>query len=363
MTEIIIHCGLSKTGSSSIQKYFELNKDALVDLGFYYPTGIEDYKSGNIFVNATNPDINKILSDINQFILNAEKKSCKKILLSSENFSTIPKIFLDELLLKLKTIKCKIKFIIIERDPYEWYFSSWLQSIKMMNNSNWIHSSLLPDPDFSLHPLLTKNYLQKHADFEIISFNYDDVKSNLVESLLKALGLPKVKGHEDVYENKSLSAEEVFVSMLINRTFNSPHFSKNILSNIKFKQEKKFFFINKEALNCINIFCKKNSLGISKFQYQNHEPSSYLDIRNLLSSESITFLDLLEIITSNIYNYPQQASSHLVNVHIDSFFKLHCPEDFDPQLYLLINVDLIKANVDPYEHYVNFGSFEKRRYK
>jgi hypothetical protein len=363
MNEIIIHCGLSKTGSSSIQKYFELNRDTLVELGLYYPPVIDNYNSGNIFVNSTNPDIEKMVSDIGQYLLDAKKKSCNKILLSSENISTIPKNYLEKFLLKLETIECKIKFIIIERDPYEWYFSSWLQSIKMMNNSNWIDASLLPDPDFSLHPLLTKNYLQKHNAFEILSFNYNDIKTSLVENVLKALELPIPEFQKEVYENRSLSAEEVFVSRLINRAFNFPFISKNILAKFKCNNDKKFFFVDKESLACINGFCNRNNLAISKFKFEDHEPSSYLDIRNSLSTESIAFLDLLEIICLNVYDYSKQASSQLVNIHADSYFKLLCPEDFDPQLYLLINTDLIKANVDPYEHYVNFGSIEKRRYK
>jgi hypothetical protein len=39
------------------------------------------------------------------------------------------------------------------------------------------------------------------------------------------------------------------------------------------------------------------------------------------------------------------------------------PNDFDPEIYLLLNPDVSKANMDPYVHYKNHGKFEGRRFK
>jgi predicted metalloprotease len=39
------------------------------------------------------------------------------------------------------------------------------------------------------------------------------------------------------------------------------------------------------------------------------------------------------------------------------------PSDFDPDVYLLLNPDVSKANMDPYFHYTNHGKFEGRRFK
>jgi hypothetical protein len=41
---------------------------------------------------------------------------------------------------------------------------------------------------------------------------------------------------------------------------------------------------------------------------------------------------------------------------------MNVPENFNPEIYLQLNPDLVSAGVDPFQHYIDFGSNEGRLY-
>ncbi|WP_174614879.1 hypothetical protein [Virgibacillus ihumii] len=151
--EVILHVGLSKTGTSSIQStlYNEGNNKLLLKEGILYPRCWEQSNHGNILLSpfSTNPEtvgpnkFPKILSkeeieekdklNLNKFETALSKCTANKLIISGEVISSISRENIGKLKKYLMDIgfnKVKFKIMIYTRNPVTWAVSTIQQQFK-----------------------------------------------------------------------------------------------------------------------------------------------------------------------------------------------------------------------------------------
>jgi hypothetical protein len=55
------------------------------------------------------------------------------------------------------------------------------------------------------------------------------------------------------------------------------------------------------------------------------------------------------------------VSSRLKSIDWANSHHASIPENFDPVAYLILNKDLLNSQEKPFEHYIRYGQFERRR--
>lgn len=77
------------------------------------------------------------------------------------------------------------------------------------------------------------------------------------------------------------------------------------------------------------------------------------------------YLDALKIaITfySNLYDNARELAINKLKLYATSEYKMLVPVQFDLFTYLILNKDVLFANIDPYKHYYEYGVNEQRIY-
>ena len=255
--KIILHIGQSKTGTSAIQAYLTLNKEKLLEQGFYFPmiraSGIQlNSGSHNSLADAVagkksfpNVDYTKFL---NECIIHAKGKNIKNILLSGEHFyGGEPRIWdlksTDEYLPlyaeKVERVKKwlsghDVSIILYLRPQVDWLASSVGQCVK--------HEKLITQEEIFktdekifelLRPLLDYNKL---ANIWGNAFGFNAVqigiynKSTLISQdavpdFLHRIGanLGELPRPLKQSVNKSFSAIQIAVKRLLNATPKNKH--------------------------------------------------------------------------------------------------------------------------------------------
>jgi len=130
--EILVHIGIGKTGTSSIQTMLFENRDLLKDHSIYFPTkGLYQYAHHNIALYAKDDMPHHTKSLIKEIINDFELSNCQTMILSSEQFSYSRPLYVDTFASLL--INYDVKIIFYVRRQVEYIYSSFLQKVKEGN--------------------------------------------------------------------------------------------------------------------------------------------------------------------------------------------------------------------------------------
>jgi hypothetical protein len=244
-----------------------------------------------------------------------------------------------------------VKIILYVRELYGFSWSYYQQDVKNARQP--------PDPDHSknIPPLNLDFWLRSSFKDRLILINFDVHKKDLLLSFFKRLNLPvskiNIKGLEQV--NRSLSESEhnilnAFVSLrpdFYRRKISDRFIEKNpTADNFRYydpKWAQKIYHHNMAALIKANSLLPKNE----KLPTAPFNPPKYTTTwnkKNILPEDVKTVLEVLGV-------------EHTFR---ESSFKKLCPKGFDMYKYLALNPDVMVAEVDPYQHYVQHGQQEKR---
>lgn len=419
---IIIHMGLPKTGTTAIQLFLEKNSDTLTDFGFFYPQfkgskSTNNLTSGNgydlclkVMAQSINPDVLKktIVNYINDQCKYAESIGCDNIIISSEAFCDLSennlRLFLS--FLPNKNNYC-YKFIIIKREPYTWFFSSWLQNVKRNGGMNWLDKSLCDDIDFALRPLNAENIIRSSEFIDSIHIlDYELTKTKLVDNFLKIIGIDVKRLHESGIPielnsgiNRSLTKREFINCFSVNKFSNgnvelselSEVMSLQLVQVVDDKPQKPFFFLDNKVRDKIYEYCEAKGISHTKIssnfieskgnynsfmnvvlgkkpkstenEYKVEEIHSEDDFFNSLSSDEIYYIESLKVVISyysNLYKKARELAVHKINLYSNSEYKKLVPDNFNAFIYLIIHEDVLFYHVDPYKHYYEYGATEQR---
>jgi hypothetical protein len=249
MIEVIIHMGLPKTGTSSIQKTLHTNRDLLIKKGIIYPQThkvngeIDDSIINHIHILAdithnepetfyantlleySREDINKILEQFNNNLISEVKeKNFKKIIISAESISN----FNINKLKKMKKYFEKMlgnnilfKIILCVRNPIDWHSSAKQQLIKSGLDSKenlFKHHKNLED----LYRSRIENIEKTFGINSLCVYKFEDAvkdSDGFTQFFFKKMGIANeiIQKMKIEFVNESISAEALGIIEFINK--------------------------------------------------------------------------------------------------------------------------------------------------
>lgn len=385
---MILHPGGAKTGSSAIQNFLFSHSSTLKNLGFSYanspvPSHAFEITSGNgvgliELLNAEEPKAERIERCIETYF-----NGLDKAIISSEEFETLTEEGWKLLMEHCNALGVRTKIIFFVRNIASLAVSAYDQTVKRhgewreinewINGFSWSHYETL------------KHISIFFSSSDVQVFSYDAERLHLLSTFLKALELAEYDFSHDainlnVTVNRSLGGSERDCLRLANKLFGvlysqdiSDHFiytrpiiksEPEVLSepSIRFLEEK-----YREAADWINKYyfsgCPVVSVCNPEFANDPINSQSIGERISDLQAKDIFIAWLLDKLSKPQGDIAQIFCHCLRNIDWNNAWHPFVPDDFDPFAYLLNNLDLVIANVRPYEHFVAFGRNEGRAYK
>ncbi len=383
---MIFHVGLPKTGTTAIQACLDQRPEQLLQAGFWLPGRREQMadacaKSGNGFelflkVNSGEPGRSAWDDGIETYFRTVEEEAkaagCDQILFSSESFSTLTRERWESFATVLKKRDSECLFVLFEREPYSWCFSSWLQQVRRCGVTGWLgfHLRSPANVHHSVYPLATRHILEglfghRH---QVRAFCFEDHKRDLLATFLSAIGYQGADDWPRQRINPAMTAEEFFLFYHLNK-LSKGNLELSVamldwLAQNPIATRTKFFFCDPAVQ--ASIYAYLDERGVS---YHRRE---YLDAPNLTEEEFLARFSDLERLTvaffsrvsDYFFGYQRRIARLIENklrMHATSPFRAEVPTAFDPVWYLLLHNDVLLHDVDPYRHYAQHGQKEGRR--
>lgn len=276
-TEIVLHIGAPKTGTSAIQRLLLSQRSKLRSCGFYYPVHGLDSNG----VSGGHSDIGKALLEgdlakgkliLDSYIQEAKKNNLV-LLLSAESFYRFPEQFSKMLVDK------RVYVICFTRNPLDSIRSNYNQLVKR-HFSNLTLKEFCNQVMIREDPYLTGDILFKWKElfskemFRVIPYIRKGKLSNYSEiKLLESIGLPKTivstKLRNNTLVNKSYTPSALEFKRLVNcsvdRSFSEFHDSLDLILQ-KYSDESDEVWTSTKSLVEPELFEKMNEYFIEKVQ-------------------------------------------------------------------------------------------------
>jgi hypothetical protein len=395
---LYVHPGLSKTGSTAIQKYLYENSDSLKRIGYYYPLSgkeqcyiSDSFRSSgngsNFYVNLNRNSLDpkkkyEIAIDfMSAWIDGAITHGCSNIIISSESLCLLSQDDLEVIIRARRELDIELNFIYFIRNPYDWLFSSWLQATKRSAQIKWLSESFNDSKDSELLPLSFPQKIQglMHPR-HYVEHKYEEVRRNLIFTFLNSLDMPEavlqsLPKPQETIVNRSLTRYEFALFFFANKASGGNQQLSQLLSSLiadDNANQGEFYFVDNYSIDRVIKWCSsfspcvldayKESLGRMTEQAK---PMSEDDFTNSLSTDQRNVIRFIEIITmfyGNIISEANKLALHKRKIYSDSEYLKKVPADFNVFIYLVLNQDVLFSNVDPYRHYYERGQIENRSY-
>jgi hypothetical protein len=219
MAQIILHIGLRKTGTTSIQKFLHTNHETLLQHNILYPESGLPIK-GSIYAHhdlAT--AITGVRPSSNLFCWETLKEEIslnedKIVFISSEIFSVANPYQIEQL--RRNLAGHKVKVLIYLRDPFNFMISLYKEQIRAHNE----YRNFKKFSQLNLH-LIDYDSLIKHwklifGDSNIILKNYDELAQDdlLIKNLLESLDLGNCYSEFTFNDKANVSPKDEVVIMI-----------------------------------------------------------------------------------------------------------------------------------------------------
>lgn len=372
---IYLHIGMTKTGSSAIQAYLSKNAGLMGAHGIDYPfPEAESVISSGVCTGNLLHVMQRLASSqkLEMSISMMGEKYIIPVLSHAINNSGRDRIlFSGEFMSKHLSMRSidsisenfashKITVICCVRDVYYHYLSAWKQGVKVGQTS-------LDFLEFATEKMnLANNVWNRLNDFftsgwDVRLVNYDFHKSNLLASFFQVLGLEStLQASEEVlgHKNMSISFAQAELITLTRSVLNFSDVAAEFISKYRSApsnfSDPYFPDIDKRLLERHHQIIEQINSKLPKDQYLRSAALKDYSNSELLFSRS----DLKDLLIAIKNKINKKNESSVNGLPIEGI-----PSDFDPDVYLLLNPDVSKANMDPYFHYTNHGKFEGRRFK
>ena len=389
---LFIHAGGSKTGSSALQNFFEINALKLQEQGYAYQnrlnikTGYE-INSGNGVLLYKELSSSATTSDqIDRLVLSYFGSSVNAIC-SCENFAELTAHNWKILLESSIRIGVKLKVIFYVRNVIPYFLSGYDQVIKRHGVwqlfDEWVLRAIWQHIR-TLHILADE--LPK-SSIQVVHF--DKVKESLIRSFVDVLGVDPSfvvdPNDQSRQVNRSLTEEERKVLLMVNRILGSVYSQELsdllIYTNpdvpgepIKHDGSITELLFNrfKKDVDWVNDTFFNGQPIVSVFANESEKKAIFkkqlIKLEKNCSVEDQVFdwvLEKLKTAKKDSEQLMQQKINVLINAakqHSGNFCR-ELPVDFDSLNYLLLNPDVFYAGADPIQHFIVYGRAEGRAYK
>lgn len=221
MKELIIHIGLSKTGSSAVQSWLSLNAKALKANGFDYADIIPGAKEGRITSGNGKPLYeacqNTDWLEVERLILNVYFGRNNNAIISSEWLQAIDPFAIRKVKEICERNNILVHIVAYVRSVYEMLYSGYLQRIKR-GGATYKFGEVEP-LQYKVQRGYLENYFNVFADkFKVL--NYDSCKNDLCGSFSQLLGM---RDSDFITENKKVNRSLTFAESKVLRVMNKLH--------------------------------------------------------------------------------------------------------------------------------------------
>lgn len=381
MKILYLHAGGSKTGSTAIQNYLELNVDWLRQAGISYenPAGVRtatDVTSGNgkkLFevLKVADTESAEVDAAILSYFGDFDKAVC-----SSEYFEQLRSDKWDLFARSAKRLGVQIHLIFYVRNAKPYLSSAYDQIIKYHGEYRdfleWLQDYRWAHLDFLQHLHAVRQ------DMICDVRSYDANRSDLIRNFLSTFALAEAGPDKTVavgVVNRSLTRHERQRMRDINRIF-GPVFAKDVSDLLMTAQphikaqpycdDESFSYIRdtySEGVAWINqeFFEGKDVVKLSsgaKPPSPDHGDDSDARVETILLDWSLRQMTrMASQNTADVVRYLVSTSKFPLPVEKT---ETTLPFDFDPLAYVLYNADLLSARVEPEQHFLNNGHAEQR---
>lgn len=389
---LFIHAGGSKTGSSALQNFLEINATRLESHGFSYGHRL-NIKSENQITSGNGEYMYNTLKvehttevTIDNVVLSYFGESNNAIC-SSELFQLLPAQCWRKLQESSIRLGVTLNVIFYLRNVIPFLQSSYGEAIKRFGEyrlfdqwiveSDWGHYSSLKVIADEV-PLL--NIQVRH---------FDRVRKNLIHVFLSALGInPLCDFNQEIQiqqVNRSLTNLErdilIKVNSLLGNAYTSELSDLFINANplvqgelVSYDKKTEEFLLNRfsSEVDWINNTFFDGQAAVTVLP-MGSDPLEIKQDQNLMINQSPNnatekqvldwALEKLKTIQNETECRILDSLNNAVSQNASKNYPPEIPTDFDALAYLLLNRDVLHAGMDPIQHYINHGMAEGRSFR
>lgn len=246
---LYLHIGQQKTGSTTIQKFFEINRKKLIKNGYIYPKSLGFDKQFDIYKRIDELlDENSLLHK--DFFSEIKKSNCQNIILSEENVFTLKDELLDKVTLFLNKYFDDITIISYLRRQYDQAASLYQEVVKgkvHLKYDKWILKKLkIHYYDYSYvlqrwHDKLPNANIQAKAFTGLLD---NDIRKDM----LTAIGFSNIEdlNFDEKYNFKNTAIDALSIEIL---RISNGHIKKGKVSNVEKYRSKVRDYIAKKSFD------------------------------------------------------------------------------------------------------------------
>jgi hypothetical protein len=386
---LFIHAGGSKTGSSALQSFLEINVTRLESHGFAYEHRL-NIKSENQITSGNGEYLYNALKvehitdvTIDSLVLSYFGKSNNAIC-SSEYFQLLPAQSWRKLQESSIRLGVTLNVIFYVRNVIPFLQSSYGEAIKRFGEYR-LFGQWIVESDWGHYSSL-KVIADEVPFLNIQVRHFDRVRKNLIHVFLSALGIdPLCDFWQEVQiqqVNRSLTNLERDILIKVNSflgnaytnelsdlfVYASPLVRGELVSYDKKTEQLLLNRFSSEVDWINNAFFNGQAavtvlpMGSEIKQEQNLMVNQTQN--NATEKQVLNWaLEKLKTIQSETECRILDALNNAVSQNASKNYPPEIPADFDVLAYLLLNRDVLHAGMDPMQHYINHGKTEGRKYR
>lgn len=265
-SEVILHIGAPKTGSSALQHFLFANRELLLERGVYYPrhgfdvNGISGGHSG-VGASLIDSDVLKAQSIMDLYVDDARKKGLT-LLVSAESLYGFPK--------QMKSLCSGLSVEVVSffRDPLESIVSGYNQSVKRHYNINTLDGycqKVLSMSNRGASGMLLYDWLEHFGRESLSVLEYrkpSSADSVLEKQLLEQLGVPVSEFVNFEYNTKPVNRGYEPAALEFKRLLNG------VLDPDQKSENQKIDYLLQEISDSHSSEIQNNATFISEATYQ-----------------------------------------------------------------------------------------------
>jgi hypothetical protein len=386
---LFVHAGGPKTGSSALQNFFEINASRLQHAGFSYENRLNikynyEINSGNGILlydalsSATTTD-----NEVDSILLSYFGR-CTNAICSSEFFAEFGAHEWKKLFESSMRLDVKLKVLFYVRNIIPYFLSGYDQMIKR-HGECILFDEWIVKPTWQ-HGKALRTILQELPQSSLLVLHFDRERSSLIRGFLDNIGVDALF-EVDIKDqkrqvNRSLTDAEREALKTVNRFLGNKYSME--LSDLLIYADPNAqaepvscstattrFLIDRynNEVDWVNKTFFHGQAIVSVFPIEPIKRPLRKKIALKPAFNSNLEKQVLEWALEKIKTIKDETDQRILNtlsaVAQNDSWKLHpeIPTDFDLLAYLILNPDVLHADVDPIQHYFSHGKEEGRAYK
>jgi hypothetical protein len=375
--DLVLFTGTHKTGSTALHRYLAANRQILAGLGVRYE--IPGFQQG-LFGNGQSlfdllylqqPNLAEVDKELEAYLAGTERAIC----LSEDLTRFGPKEW-ELLSAAFLRLGIRPRFLTFVRNVSSYYSSLHSEMAKAgLTSKSFAEFCTSNHYAYVLRSL--KNIAEIFGAAAMSVFHYESIASAIDRPLLELLGINDTQLDRSVLAhrvNRSLIDHELDLMLRLNAATGGRHaveltelfterrpgvhrpvrFGPAVRATLEARHAKDVEWVN------ATFFRGEDTLRVSSANLVPEcESTTDLQLRIEINDDFVTWC--LKRINSDHRQGVDFVSSRLKSIDWVHSHHASIPANFDPVAYLILNKDLLNSQEKPFEHYIRYGQFERRR--